>query len=242
VTENIEPNYQLITEATESADERRTYRSLKTQAVGRLAGGITHDFNNMLTTILGNAELLQMGGFPQAECDDMLAQILAAAKRATRMTRQLLNFDRHAAFEIASIDVSPVVVETAELLSHGVSKRIDVKPDLRADPSMVHADPAQIKIALVNLALNACDAMPDGGVLSLKTRNVVDDDERLVEICVCGVASGTNGDAVNDVCDPCQDAASGSPAIIYGCVEDLCESIDAHDGNRTVYRLLLPTG
>ncbi len=255
MTESDNSNDQLIAGAADGseADDQCTRSSLKMHALGRLAGGIAHDFNNMLTTIQGNAELLQMGGFPQEERDDMLAQILDAARRATRMNSQLMKFARKGTFNIRPIDTISILDETAALLAHGIDKRIDIKFDMQADPSIVQADESQLKSALINLGMNACDAMPEGGVLTLRTRNIVlgaesrssgcDDlaDGDYVEICVCGHASGKNGDTPKPAPNSCCDNSDTNEANIRSDIRDLYGNIriDDRSEKETACRLLL---
>ncbi len=257
MTNGNDSNNQLSDPATgpDDAKDQRAPNSLKMHAIGRLAGGIAHDFNNILTTIQGNAELLQMGGFPPAECDEMLAQILDASRRATALNSQLLKFARKGTPELSAVDTNAIVDETAALLSHGIDKRIDIKLDMQADPSIVSANPWQLKSALVNLGMNACDAMPDGGVLHLRTKNIVldnnprsaghdkVDDGWHVEICICGVASGKNGDTPPRTSNPCAGDGDANLASTFGCIQDLYGKIrtDNQPGHQREYRLLLRT-
>jgi signal transduction histidine kinase len=240
-------------------DDQRASHALKMEAIGRLAGGIAHDFNNILTAIQGNAELLQMDGFPKADRVDMLAQILEASKRATSLNRQLLDFAHKGACKIVSVDTTAIIEEAVALLNHGIDKRIDIRLDMQADPPHILADPSQIKSVLLNLGVSACDTMPDGGVLILTTRNIVLDDESrgdyggqlvpgpYVEICVCGMNSGANGETDNGVCEPVRPAggtgkdANPGLAGVYDCIKSLYGNIqaDIHPGQETAFRVLL---
>ncbi|MBL7221465.1 MAG: response regulator [Phycisphaerae bacterium] len=246
-------------DSTQSDDNQHAYNALKMEAIGRLAGGIAHDFNNILTAIQGNAELLQMDGFDQSERDDMLMQILAASRRATGLTRQLLDFARKGTFQIVAVDTTTIIEQTAALLSHSIDKRIDIKLDIQADPPAILADPSQIENALVNLGMNACDAMPDGGVLTLATRNIVLDDASCVdypsevvpgpyvEICVCDTGSGMDSKTRSRIFEPfftTKDVGQGTGlglASVYGCIKSHYGNIqvDSHPGRGTTFRLLL---
>jgi signal transduction histidine kinase/ActR/RegA family two-component response regulator len=233
--------------------------ALKMEAIGRLAGGIAHDFNNILTAIQGNAELLQMDGFCQAERDDMVIQILQSARRAAEVTRQLLDFARKGTFQIVAVDTATIIEQTVALLSHSIDKRIDIKLDLQADPPGVLADPSQIENALVNLGMNACDAMPNGGVLTFATRNIVLDEESqvnydgemvlgpYVEVCVCDTGSGMDSETRNRIFEPfftTKDMGKGTGlglASVYGCMKSHYGHIqvDSHPGQGTTFRVLL---
>jgi signal transduction histidine kinase/ActR/RegA family two-component response regulator len=240
-------------------NDQHAYQALKMEAVGRLAGGIAHDFNNILTAIQGNAELLQMDGFAQADRDDMLAQVLHASKRAAELTRQLLDFARKGTFQIVAVDTAVVIDRTVALLSHSIDKRVEIKLDMQADPSAVLADPSQIENALVNLGMNACDAMPNGGVLTLATRNIELDEESCdahagelvpgtyVEISVCDTGTGMDSETCSRIFEPfftTKEVGEGTGmglASVYGCIKSHYGSIhvDSHPGQGTTFKLLL---
>jgi len=240
-------------------DDQHAYHALKMEAIGRLAGGIAHDFNNILTAIQGNAELLQMEGFPQADRDDMLAQILHASRRAAGLTRQLLDFARKGTFQIVAVDTTAVIERTVALLSHSIDKRIDIKLDMQADSPTVLADPSQIENALVNLGMNACDAMPNGGVLTFTTKNIVLDEESCddhdgemipgpyVEICVCDTGRGMDSKTRSRIFEPfftTKEVGEGTGmglASVYGCIKSHYGSIhvDSSPGQGTTFKLLL---
>jgi CheY-like chemotaxis protein len=141
------------------------------EAIGRLAGGIAHDFNNQLAGIMGFAELLldSLG-------DDSLRKyadnILKASRRAAGLTRKLLTFARKSSIVKAPTDIHAVIGEVVALLQHSIDKRIDIALHLDAQPSEIQGDPSQLPNALLNLALNARDAMPQGGLLTLATATV----------------------------------------------------------------------
>jgi two-component system, cell cycle sensor histidine kinase and response regulator CckA len=245
--------------SAQSDDTQHADHALKMEAVGRLAGGIAHDFNNILTAILGNAELLQMEGFAQDARDDMLKQILHATRRAAELTRQLLDFARKGTFQIATVDITDIIEHTVALLAHSIDKRIGIKLDMQADPSNILADPSQIEHALVNLGMNACDAMPDGGTLTLATKNIVLDESSCdnldnglvpgpyVEICVSDTGSGMDSETRNRIFEPfftTKDVGKGTGmglASVYGCIKSHYGNIhvDSHPGHGTTFRMLL---
>jgi PAS domain S-box-containing protein len=157
--------------------EKQLRQAQKFEAFGQLAGGIAHDFNNMIGAILGWAEI----GLDEAPADSVLRtrfeKIRLQADRAASLTRQLLAFARRQAFEPRHIHVNQIVTETLNLLEKIIGSNIEVKPVLAPDLAAVRADPTQFEQVLMNLCLNARDAMPDGGTLRVETRNVVFDED-----------------------------------------------------------------
>ncbi|HVK74530.1 MAG TPA: ATP-binding protein [Kofleriaceae bacterium] len=158
--------FRDMTERRRLEDELR--QSQKMEAVGRLAGGVAHEFNNMLTAIIGHAELMRRTG-PDA---DGLDHILAAAKRAASLTKQLLAFARRQALKPAELGVNALVESVERLLTRVIGEDILLATRLTADPGVVHVDAAQLEQVLMNLAINARDAMTDGGTLTVGTDDV----------------------------------------------------------------------
>jgi signal transduction histidine kinase/CheY-like chemotaxis protein len=161
----------------EMAEREKSETSLrqaqKLQAVGQLAGGIAHDFNNLLTTIVGALDLMR-GRLPPGN-DKLLRLVdnaLQSAERGGKLTGQLLAFSRRQSLFPEPSDLNVTVVALSNLLASTLGRAIRIQTDLVQDlwPAMV--DPAQIEAAIINLAINARDAMPDGGVLTIATRNV----------------------------------------------------------------------
>ncbi|MGA7989946.1 MAG: response regulator [Thermoanaerobaculia bacterium] len=154
------------------------------EAVGQLAGGIAHDFNNVLTAILGYTELLSerpLGEDALAE----VAEISRAAERAAALVRQLLAFSRQQVQKIAVFVLNDVIAETESMLTRLLGEDIRVHKNLAPGLGRVKADPGQIEQVLVNLAVNARDAMPKGGTLWIETGNV-DLDEAYVAVHAAG--------------------------------------------------------
>jgi PAS domain S-box-containing protein len=146
--------------------ERQIQEGQKLEAIGRLAGGIAHDFNNLLTAVNGHAELIRVAE-SRADVEESATIIIEASGRAAALTRQLLTFSRQNQFTLEEVETTSLLRRTAELLRRVLPA--SVRTDLRVDgnaPSIV-ADPTQIDQVLLNLALNASDAMPDGGTLTL---------------------------------------------------------------------------
>ena len=162
-----------ITERLESERERerlqeQLLQSQKMESIGRLAGGVAHDFNNQLACIMGFADLLAT-----SLRDDQLRHyaqnIVTASTRASQLTRQLLAFARKGKYVSVPVDLHAIIAEVIELLHRGLDKRIDVRTRLDAVPAGALGDPSQLQNAVLNLAINAADAMPSGGVLTIAT-------------------------------------------------------------------------
>ena len=148
--------------------EERLRQSEKMDAIGQLAGGVAHDFNNQLGGILGCANLLERSLKDPVLLDYVFA-ITKAASRAADLTRQLLAFSRKGKFLSKPTDIHEIIGDTVKLLSRSIDRRIQMKQSLRAEPSMVNGDHTQLQNALLNIGLNARDAMPDGGELIFST-------------------------------------------------------------------------
>jgi len=150
--------------------ELQVRQTQKMEAVGQLAGGIAHDFNNLLTVIGGNVLLLGMTELPD-EAREHVDEIAAAADRAGALTRQLLSFSRAREPRLEPVDLNPVIARVHGLLGRLIGADIRIETTLAPRPARVQADPAQLEQVLINLALNARDAMPEGGTLSIGTEH-----------------------------------------------------------------------
>ena len=149
--------------------EERLRQSEKMDAVGQLAGGIAHDFNNQLSGIIGFSDLLSKR-LEDPKLRHYAESILTASRRAAHLTSQLLAFSRKGKFLSVPVDVHGVIAEAVALLKRSIDKRIEVRERLEAEPSLIRGDPSQMQSALLNLAINARDAMPDGGEILFSTR------------------------------------------------------------------------
>ena len=156
--------------------ERRLAQSQKMEAVGQLTGGIAHDFNNLLLVITGNLELLE----PQLASDDsrsLLKEAQDAAALGSRLTDQLLSFARRRHMDAHVIQLNDLVVSIADMLRRTLGEHITLSTSLTRDVWSTRADPSQFQSAIVNMAVNARDAMPQGGKLVMETRNTVFDND-----------------------------------------------------------------
>jgi PAS domain S-box-containing protein len=155
--------------------ELQLAQSQKLEAIGRLAGGVAHDFNNLLTSVLGHASLIRASRFTGTEEREAARTIEMAAERGAALTRQLLGFARQGNYQSVALDLNRVVQETIDLLSRTVDKRIEIAHGPTPGPAVITGDPGQIQQVVLNLALNARDAMPKGGRLDFSLSEVTID-------------------------------------------------------------------
>ncbi len=152
--------------------QRELMQSQKLEAVGRLAGGIAHDFNNIMTGILGYTQFLLSVLAEDDQCRSDLLEIEKLARRAASLTQQLLAFSRQQILRPRPINLNNLVKETEKLLRRLIGEHIELRTVLKEDLPPVEADPTQIQQVIMNLAVNARDAMPTGGTLTIETRTV----------------------------------------------------------------------
>jgi len=163
---------RLIAEMARKELEQHYHQAQKMDAVGRLAGGIAHDFNNMLTAILGYCELLLEDEDVAEKHRDDITEIQKAGKTAAQLTRQLLSFSRREIVEPSVLDLNEVVSGVDKMLHRLVGEHIQMETRPGASLHPVKADRAQLEQVILNLAVNARDAMPDGGYITIETANV----------------------------------------------------------------------
>ena len=146
-------------------------QSQKMEALGQLTGGIAHDFNNLLTIVMGNLESIARRIGDDRPLRRSLDNAQAGAERAATLIQQLLAFARKQSLQPVDQDINDLVQRMLDLLGRALGERISLRADLAPDLEPVHIDPNQLESALLNLAVNARDAMPAGGVLTIRTRN-----------------------------------------------------------------------
>jgi len=151
--------------------QQQLLQAQKMEAIGQLAGGVAHDFNNVLTAILASSEMLLLDMPSEDPLRDEAVEIKKATDRASRLTQQLLAFSRRQELQPEPLELNEIVVDLEHMLSRLIGKSIDLTLDLDHHLGMVTADPGQIEQVIVNLVVNAGHAMPDGGTVTISTRN-----------------------------------------------------------------------
>jgi signal transduction histidine kinase/ActR/RegA family two-component response regulator len=238
--------------------QRQLLQAQKMEAVGTLAGGIAHDFNNQLTVMLGNARFLQ-GQVEGEDLVDALSDLERAAEHCAQLTRSLLAFSRRGSVTPRTLDVSEVVIEVEELLRPLIPSSIDFQVLPTRELDNVAADPTQLQQVLVNLAVNARDAMPGGGELRITCGNRrldVDEARRAgapgpgsyVEICVVDTGVGIDDETRARIFEPfftTKPLGEGTGlglATAYGIVQESGGAIEVESalGRGTLFRVLLP--
>ena len=185
----------------------------KLQSIGRLAGGVAHDFNNLLTAILGNAELALMDLPESHPAQESVREIVKAAERAASLTRQLLMFARKQMIDPVPLDLSAIVAGSLEMLRRLLGEDVEITADLDEGVDAVKADPGQVQQVLVNLIVNARDAMPEGGRLVIETGNLTAGDDyctlhpevipgRYVSLTVTDTGTGMSEEVLGHLFEP----------------------------------------
>ena len=159
-------------------------QSQKLEAIGTLAGGVAHDFNNLLTVISGFTQLALIQASQGRAAQDDLRQVAGAADRASHLTRQLLAFGRKQVLQPRVLDLADVVAGIEPMLRRLIGEHIELRSQHARPAARVHADPGQLEQVIVNLAVNARDAMPNGGVLTIATEHGTGGDSGLVRLVV----------------------------------------------------------
>jgi PAS domain S-box-containing protein len=168
---------EVIEDITErKAAQEQLRQSQKMDAIGHLTGGVAHDFNNILTVITGTVEILAEGVADRPALATIAKMIDEAATRGANLTQQLLAFSRKQPLQPRELDINLLINETAKLLRPTLGEHVEIESILEADAWHAMADPSQLSTALLNLSINARDAMPDGGKLTFESSNVVLDE------------------------------------------------------------------
>jgi len=249
--------YRDVTAAKET--ERQLRQAQKMEAVGQLTGGIAHDFNNILTVITGTIEILAEGVTDRPELAAVAKMIDDAAGRGAELTRHLVAFSRRQALEPRETDVNELIVAAGRLLRPTLGENIEMEAMLDDSVSPALIDPSQFTTALLNLAINARDAMANGGRLTLETSNVVLDESyagmhaelqagRYVMIAVSDNGSGIPPGIIDKVFDPfftTKEAGKGTGlglSMVYGFVKQSGGHIKIYseEGHGTTIKLYFP--
>ena len=238
--------------------ERQLQQSQKMDVVGQLTGGIAHDFNNILMVILGNVDVL-LDAKLGPEATERLESVGEAVDRASTLTRQLLAFSRQQPLRPQPTDLNALITDTGKLLRRTLGPQIEVDSMLAEDLCLAHVDRAQLETALVNLCLNARDAMPDGGRLLIESRNFTVDADYVamnpeavagayVMIEISDAGSGIAPENLNKVFEPfftTKEVGKGSGlglSMVYGFIRQSKGYIKIYSelGQGTSIKLYLP--
>ena len=231
----------------------------KMEAVGQLTGGVAHDLNNILTVITGTIEILAEGVADRPELVAITKMIDDAAARGADLTQRLLAFARKQPLHPREVDVNKLVIEATNLLRPTLGERIEVSMTLAGDAAHALIDPSQLTNAILNLALNARDAMPDGGKLTIETSNIVLDEDYVsingdvatgayVMIAVTDSGHGIPAGILNNVFEPfftTKDVDKGSGlglSMVYGFVKQSNGHIGIYseESHGTTVKIYLP--
>jgi signal transduction histidine kinase/CheY-like chemotaxis protein len=246
------------TEKARQTAENQLRQSQKMEAFGKLAGGVAHDFNNILTVIQGHASLLRSKQLAP-EIKGAVNQILLAAERATTLTRQLLTFSRKQATQLRALDLNDVVSNMTKMLKHILRADVSLRVDYGSKSFLVRADAGMMEQVLLNLAINARDAMPHGGNLIISTTDecigleyVQLNPQATVGDFVClTVADSGDGIAAENLArifepffttKPAGQGTGLGLATVYGIIRqhDGWITVQSEVGKGTVFRIYLP--
>jgi PAS domain S-box-containing protein len=241
------------------AAEAQIRQAQKMDAVGQLTGGVAHDFNNILTVITGTIGILSEAVADRPQLVAIAKMIDEAAERGASLTKHLLAFARKQPLQPREIDVNALVLETAKLLHPTLGEQIEIRPLLAADAWTALADPGQLSTAILNLSLNARDAMPTGGKLTLETENVYLDEGyagmhsevtvgNYVMIAVSDTGAGIPAANLEKVFDPfftTKEVGKGTGlglSMVFGFVKQSNGHIKIYseEGHGTTVKLYLP--
>lgn len=239
--------------------EEQLRQSQKLEAVGQLAGGVAHDFNNILSTIFGYCCLIDMELEPEHPSRHNLDQVLAAADRATYLTNGLLSFSRKQVLEPKPVEINGIIRNTENFLGRLIGEDIEFRTVLADRPLIVIADCGQLDQVLMNLAINARDAMPDGGLLTIESGSKELDEEHVMKygygkpgnyavIAVSDTGAGMDEKTRQRVFEPfftTKEPGRGTGlglSIVYGIVKQHNGYINVYSepGKGTTFRIYIP--
>ncbi|HEX5776475.1 MAG TPA: ATP-binding protein, partial [Caulobacteraceae bacterium] len=224
--------------------EEQLAQARKMEAVGQLTGGVAHDFNNLLTVILGNVDMMSRKTEDEKQRNRRIDAMRQAAERGRDLTRQLLAFSRRQHLSPVPIDINELIREFGPLLDQGVGEAVRLELDLSKGPVCANIDPTQLETALLNLAVNARDAMPDGGKLKIATKRK--GEQVVIEVRDDGI--GMTDEVRDRVFEPfftTKDVGKGSGlglSQVYGFVRqsDGQVEVESKPGKGAMIRLTLP--
>ena len=239
--------------------QRQLLQAQKMEAVGTLAGGIAHDFNNILQVVLGYSELVLADEDLPDRLRNDLGRVLLAGKNGADLVQRLLTFSRKTETKPLNLDLNQRIRQTQKFLERTIPKMIDIELILADDLARIHADPTQVDQVLMNLAVNARDAMPEGGKLVIETANVFLDEEcgkallgakpgEYVLLSVSDTGHGMDKETLDHIFEPfytTKEAGKGTGlglAMVYGIVKQHGGYITCYSepGEGTTFKIYFP--
>ncbi|MBO3737010.1 PAS domain S-box protein [Actinoplanes sp. NEAU-H7] len=253
-----------VTAAKEAAERRRaveerTHQAQRMESLGKLAGGVAHDFNNILAIIVNYTDFAAEEAAGNEALETDLKHVRTAADRAINLTRQLLTFTRGDTIQPRDVDLNAALAEVQAMLARTIGEHINLITVPSAEPVVVHADPGQIQQVLLNLAINARDAMPDGGTLVLEANVAAIDGDELdmqpslpagtyARLLVSDTGEGMTADVAAHIFEPfytTKPRGKGTGlglSTVYGIVSEAGGSLNVYSepGVGTTFRIYLP--
>ncbi|NMC73736.1 MAG: response regulator, partial [Geobacteraceae bacterium] len=253
-----------ITESRKVEEERallreQLHQAQKMEAIGQLAGGVAHDFNNILTATIGCSQLLLKKLPPVSTLRSHVEMILSSGRKAAGLTQSLLAFSRKQNIELMPVNANEVIAKVARLLSRLIGEDIDLSLELSSGPLTINADSLQLEQVLMNLAVNARDAMPRGGAITLRTDRIHLEKELINAYCrgepgyyavisFSDTGTGIPPAILDRIFEPfftTKEAGKGTGlglSIVLGIVQQHggCIGVDSTPGQGTTFRIYLP--
>jgi len=239
--------------------QQQLYQSQKMEAIGQLAGGVAHDFNNLLTVILGYSDMLLQDRNTPENLRGFIKEILDSGNRASDLTRQLLAFSRKQVLKVKIMNINDVVNTMEKMLIRLIGEHIDLIFKLDNDTGYIKADPGQMEQVIMNLCVNARDAMPSGGQITIKTSNenitkytinesIKIPDGKYICIKVSDTGQGMDNDTLSHIFEPfytTKEVGKGTGlglSTIYGIIKQSNGFIEVSSelGKGSIFKILLP--
>ena len=253
-------NLQLKQEIEERKKlKKELIQSQKMEAVGRLAAGVAHDFNNLLMIINGYSEFSQKGVSPDEPLYSHLEEIKKAVSRATALTRQLLTFSRKQVIQSQTVNLNDLIQEISKMLRRLIGEDVELNTNFDSSLNLLSADPGQLEQIIMNLAVNARDAMPKGGALTIQTANVILEENSSfkyaenqsgshVMLAISDTGCGIDEETLEKIFDPfftTKEKGKGTGlglSTVYGIVTQSNGIIDVSSelAKGTTFRIFLP--
>ena len=247
-------------EAKREELEAQLRQSQKLEVIGQLSGGVAHDFNNLLGVIMGYAELMKMNRDTAVDVERYVPKIISACARGAALTRQLLTFARKVPIEFINVDLKNIIKNVLEIIKQTIDRRIEIVLDMQEQPAVVSGDWSQLENAFLNIAINARDAMPEGGRLSITVKTVEpsqvvlpEKDSKAVQgpyvrISIADTGTGMSREVKEHIFEPfftTKEVGKGTGlglASVYGCIKQHFGQItlESQEGKGTEFTIYLP--